>query len=358
MQRLSNRDVTRVFGCPIGKLRGGKPGVARVPLALSLLPESLSVTDIELLAVHQTPSMLAKVAAMRVARLRARMAMRAKLAGELLRVGQVAHPGKRFSWRDAALAAVAQSAHPAAQETPGTSIATNGSGRAGDAASVEPGASESVGREVWDKRRLRGAERARVFAELRAARVVRGTTQGGGGTGGGAGAPVPPKRRASARVYSPPLENPTNTSVLDAQSDSAQGGSHGHAGGVASASGPGVVGSVSGGRGHVGEAEPGTTSPVMRLRFQRHDGSYFKPTTGRPKSVKQEVLAAPMEELPADFVFPPPPSVLDVKVTREYTEVMVDEPAPVVVDGKCPECGMRLQRGWCGRCRVRHPEGE
>ncbi len=314
---------------------------------------TVDVTELELLLAQQTPRMLARIAAHRVARLRARLAMRAKLAGELLRVGQVAHPGKRFSWRDAALAAVAQSARQTQQEPPGEAIATNGSGHAGELASVEPGASEGL-----DKRRLRGAERARVFAELRAARVARGTTLGVGGTGGGVGPPAPPKQRASACVYLGPLETLKVSSVLDAQLDSAQGGLHGRFGDAASAGRPGVACAVSGGHGHAGEAGPGGVAPTARFMGQRHDGSYFKPTPGRPKSVRQQVLAAPMESLPADFVFPPPVEhVLDASVALTYTEVMVDEPTPVVVDGKCPECGMRLQRGWCGRCRVRHPEG-
>ncbi len=375
--RLSKRDIGWLFGVSPSRLTGWKQTEARVSIALSSTPGSvlrttdvvLGTTELEQLVVAQSTLRLARTAALRLTRREMWVRERARLAGEMVRAAMLARAagperrGQWVSWADAVLARAAVASHQTAQETPGTAIATNGSGHAGRPASVEPGASESVGREVWDKRRLRGAERARVFAELRAARVARASKQGGGTTGGVVGAPGPPKRRASARVYSPPLQTLKVAGVLDAQSDSAQGGP-GQDRGIGGSSPVGacpIVASKSSPKGcetashdrTMGRHRPPVHAPAWK--FQQFDGSYFKPTPGRPKSVKQEVLAAPMESLPADFVFPSPPvaSVLDASVALTYTEVMVDEPVPVVVDGKCPECGMRLQRGWCGRCRVR-----
>lgn len=438
---------------------------------------TVDVTELELLLARQSPRMLAKIASHRLARLRDRLAVRARTAGELLRVGRLVHPAKRFSMADAALARVAALAH---------SGATNGSDTGPDSETAGTHALAQGARsgEVLDKRRLRGAERVRVFGELRALRlerealqgavrgatgVVRGGTTTGGvhggrwvGTRAGGKAEVnqlgvvPPSTNfQTPEVYLTPGTEGVGSQVCQScsglgsisdrpagsgsaraigtdtdcsrivtagQEATAPTGPHGYSrtvpfppacacftgattqdasgsttcsleprpttwptgqqrGGLPAGKTTGTASGLTANtvtrstpttrsrtpmaQGSVGPAASGKKRPSASAEKSARwvtapGGRRYQPDPSRPKSVRQQVLEAEVEELPADFVFPPPPvaSVLDASVGLTYTEVMVDEPVPVVADGKCPDCDMRLQRGWCGRCRVRWPVGE
>ncbi len=219
--RLSKRDIGWLFGVSPSRLTGWKQTEARAFIALSSSPASvlgttdvvLGTTELEQLVVAQSTLRLARTAALRLTRREMRVRERARLAGEMVRAAMLARAagperrGQWASWADAALARAAAASHQAAQETTGTSIATNGSGRAGDAASVEPGASEGLELGVWDKRRLRGEERAMVYAELRAARVARASKHGGCDDGRGGGCPGTPKTEGERSCVLPPSTN-------------------------------------------------------------------------------------------------------------------------------------------------------
>src|SRR6187549_4075202 len=165
MRGLNSKAVSWLFG-----VRGADlPGYTQLrrralsalpsPAAGSVLPTTnyvLGTTDIELLAAHQTPARIAKVALLRAARRAQRDRDRAEMAQRLLDAAKLAQPGKRFSMADAGLARAA--------------------------AGVEQC-------DIPDKRRLRGEAREAARAE-KATRVALpmstlGKTRGNGGGRGG-----------------------------------------------------------------------------------------------------------------------------------------------------------------------------
>lgn len=168
-------------------------------------------------------------------------------------------------------------------------------------------------------------------------------------------------------MYSLPPQNPTTASVLDASSVPASQDPPVAVTGSFDRPGAPRTSALSAVAGEVVQAPP---PEVFR---QEHPvvlpvGRMFKRYVRRPKrpewrkkgeggrfvsQAERELMEEPEQ---ADAVAEAP-SVLDERVGLTYTEVMVDEAPVVVTDGKCPGCGMRLQRGWCGRCRVRYAEG-
>jgi len=268
----------------------------------------LGTTDIELLATMQVPQRLARVAALRIERQRARAAERARLALDLLEAGKLASPGKRFSMRDAALARAG---------------ATNGSDMGPDSESPGNANLAQAGErgEVLDKRRLRGAERARVFAELRARREARevargvgdvrgaqkqGVVAGAGGVGVPGGGKVGPDLLC---VATPPTKIPSSRVCLTGRPAPAH-----------SALGDAGERQVTSRGGSPMDASDGLLAPGSQA--------------SKPKPYMQLNSATKL-----------PPGVLDTAVTLTDTGGMAE--------ARCPECEMRLQRGWCGRCRVR-----
>lgn len=355
---LNRRDLGRITGVYASRLRDWSPRKGSTSLALS--PASvLSTTDVEALLVRQTPYRLARIAAHRIARHRARLAERAEVARLLLEAARLtADPrrGGRVSMAEAALVRVAAEA---------SAGATSGSDSGPDSlevADVVPGANGEVGQGgvldagIPDGRKTRrGPERTAEAARKRGLGALPASTLGnraraaervaqqggrsskqGGAQGEGVGVPGGGQSgRGDVCVYSRPLETRSQVSVLDATPGSAQGGSHANRrdrqlGADDSTGGPGIVGAVPDGLEKMAGRGPESSGGDAKAAV----ADYREPL------VLQELLSRN-----------PAPGVLDIFTANPYSKLVA--PNPDVSDERCDECGTRLQRRWCGRCRVR-----
>lgn len=158
--RLNSQAISWIIGARVKQLKGWSRAVESaspvIPATSKHLPRTtkqvppatdhaLGTTELEVLLAGLTPYRIGKMAAERAARRLEREQARARVAAELLAAGRLAHPGKRFSMADAALARVARVLDAGANE---------GSDRgadAGESANGVPGAN--------------GSERQRVSGE-------------------------------------------------------------------------------------------------------------------------------------------------------------------------------------------------